>query len=68
MTLQVQVKEETGLDISSRIRKDDYIEVHLGTKGDDGLRQQRCKLFIVQGVGPAFPTAVDCDSNPIKPN
>ena len=41
--------EETGFDISSRISKNDFIEVHLG---QDGLRQQRSKLFIVRGVCP----------------
>ena len=45
-----QIMEETGFDVSSRLRKDDFIEAHLGTKGDDGLRQQRCRLFIIQGV------------------
>ena len=42
--------EETGFDISSRISKTDFIEVHLG---QDGLRQQRSKLFIIAGVSPA---------------
>ena len=40
--------EETGYDISARLSKTDFIEVHLG---QDGLRQQRSKLFIVKGVG-----------------
>jgi len=43
----LQTMEETGFDISSRISKEDFIEVHVGI---DGLKQQRSRLFIIQGV------------------
>ncbi len=53
----LQTMEETGFDISSRSNKDDFIEVHVGV-GVDNLRQQRSRLFIIQGVRkppPATP-------------
>jgi hypothetical protein len=39
----VQVKEETGLDITELLVEDDRIERH--------IKQQRSKLFIITGVG-----------------
>ena len=42
----VQVKEETGLDITELLVEDDRIERH--------IKQQRSKLFIITGVGRFF--------------
>ncbi len=38
-----QVFEETGFDISGRVKRDDYLELVI-------FGQQRCRLFVVHGV------------------
>ena len=38
----LQVLEETGFDVGSRLRSNDYIEIH--------LQEKRSRLYIIQGV------------------
>lgn len=42
----MQVKEETGLDVTELLVEDDRIERH--------IKQQRSKLFIITGVSCFF--------------
>ena len=42
VALVLQVLEETGFDISSRLKSSDYIEIH--------MQEKRCRLYIIQGV------------------
>lgn len=48
--------EETGYDISPKIVEGDFVEMHLGGRGEDGRGQQKCKLFIIQEVSPKIPS------------
>ena len=48
--------EETGYDISPKIVEGDFVEMHLGGRGEDGRGQQKCKLFIIQEVSPEIPS------------
>lgn len=38
----LQVLEETGFDVGSRLKINDYIEIH--------MQEKRCRLYIIQGV------------------
>ena len=40
--LLMQVLEETGFDVGSRLRGNDYIEIH--------MQEKRSRLYIIQGV------------------
>lgn len=42
----LQVLEETGFDVGSRLKSNDYIEVH--------MQEKRCRLYIIQGVSTAI--------------
>ena len=40
--VMAQVKEETGFDVGSRLKNNDYIEIH--------MQEKRSRLYIIQGV------------------
>ena len=40
----LQVLEETGFDVGSRLKTNDYIEIH--------MQEKRSRLYIIQGVWP----------------
>lgn len=42
VTHMLQVLEETGFDMSSRLKSNDYIEIH--------MQEKRCRLYIIQGA------------------
>ncbi len=43
-----QVLEETGFDVGSRLKSNDYIEIH--------MQEKRSRLYIIQGVCPLMLT------------
>lgn len=42
----LQVLEETGFDVGSRLKSNDYIEIH--------MQEKRCRLYIIQRVSTAI--------------
>lgn len=50
----MQVLEETSYDISPKIIENDFVEMHIGGRGEDMLGHQKCKLFIIQSVSTSF--------------
>ena len=44
----LQVLEETGFDVGSRLKSNNYIEIH--------MQEKRSRLYIIQGVCPLMLT------------